>query len=87
MPNLQRFFERKGRVLKVSDDAGDYAAGDLVTWMLPGDLPHIGIVIHRRSDDGDRPLIVHNIGQGPEAEDALFRYPITGHYRYYGCLE
>ncbi len=87
VPNLQRFFERKGRVLKVSDDAGDYAAGDLVTWMLPGNLPHIGIVIDRRSDDGDRPLIVHNIGRGPEAEDALFRYPITGHYRYYGRLE
>ena len=23
-----------------------------------------------------------NIGRGPEVEDILFRYPITGHYRY-----
>jgi uncharacterized protein YijF (DUF1287 family) len=27
---------------------------------------------------------VHNIGRGPEVEDMLFSYPITGHYRYYG---
>jgi len=25
---------------------------------------------------------VHNIGRGPEVEDVLFTYPITGHYRY-----
>ena len=86
VPNLKRFFERKGKVLPASDDPKDYAAGDLVTWVLPGNLPHIGIVIHRRSHDGERPLIVHNIGRGPEVEDALFRYPITGQYRYYGHL-
>jgi uncharacterized protein YijF (DUF1287 family) len=27
---------------------------------------------------------VHNIGRGPQVEDMLFSYPITGHYRYYG---
>jgi uncharacterized protein YijF (DUF1287 family) len=27
---------------------------------------------------------VHNIGRGPQLEDMLFSYPITGHYRYYG---
>jgi hypothetical protein len=31
-------------------------------------------------------LIVHNIGNGPEIEDALFHFPISGHYRYYGHL-
>jgi len=55
-----------------------------VTWMLPGNLPHIGLVTDRRSIDGRRPLIVHNIGRGPEVEDMLFRFPITGHYRYRG---
>jgi len=29
-----------------------------------------------------RPLIVHNIGAGPQLEDMLFDYKITGHYRY-----
>ena len=50
--------------------------------MLPGDLPHIGMVIDRRSADGQRPLIVHNIGQGPMVEDVVFAFEITGHYRY-----
>jgi uncharacterized protein YijF (DUF1287 family) len=52
--------------------------------MLPGNLPHIGIVAGRRSTDGRRPLIVHNIGAGPRLEDRLFAFPITGHYRYRG---
>jgi uncharacterized protein YijF (DUF1287 family) len=84
VPNLQTFFRRRGAALSRSDDPASYAAGDLVTWMLPGNLPHIGVVIDRRSPDGRRPLIVHNIGRGPEIEDSLLRFPITGHYRYRG---
>ena len=67
-----------------STNPNDYRAGDLVTWMLPGNLPHIGIVVDQRSTDGKRPLIVHNIGAGPKLEDRLFDFPITGHYRYFG---
>jgi hypothetical protein len=84
VPNLQAFFRRRGAALARSIDPAGYQAGDLVTWMLPGNLPHIGVVIDRRSDDRRRPLIVHNIGRGPEVEDALLRFPITGHYRYRG---
>jgi uncharacterized protein YijF (DUF1287 family) len=84
VPNLQTFFRRRGAALARSTDPAGYQAGDLVTWMLPGNLPHIGVVIDRRSDDRRRPLIVHNIGRGPEVEDALLRFPITGHYRYRG---
>jgi uncharacterized protein len=84
VPNLQTLFKRKGVVLPVTDSPKDYVSGDLVTWVIPGNLPHIGIVVDRRSRDGGRPLIVHNIGQGPQLEDMLFEYPITGHYRYYG---
>ena len=84
VPNLRRFFERHGRSLPVSDEPADYRPGDLVTWMLPRNLPHIGIVVDRRSADDVRPLIVHNIGGGPRAEDMLFDFPITGHYRYSG---
>lgn len=84
VPNLQTFFSRHGDSLPVSRNPADYRPGDLVTWMLPGNLPHIGIVVDRKSPDGKRPLIVHNIGRGPVMEDMLFDYPVTGHYRYSG---
>lgn len=86
VPNLQTFFSRKGLVLTVSTDPEDYLPGDLVTWILPGNLPHIGVVTEHFSNDAKRPLIVHNIGQGPQLEDMLFEFKITGHYRYYGQL-
>ncbi len=50
--------------------------------MLPGNLPHIGVVSDRYASGSGRPLIVHNIGAGPVLEDMLFRYRITGHYHY-----
>ncbi len=84
VPNLSRFFSRNGEELPVSHRAVDYSPGDIVTWMLPGNVPHIGIVVDRESRDGQRLMIVHNIGRGPELEDMLFVHPITGHYRYYG---
>ena len=82
VPNLQVFFARHGQSLPVADDPHDYRPGDLVTWMLPGDLPHIGIVTDRLDSDSGNPLIVHNVGLGPRMEDRLFAYRITGHYRY-----
>jgi len=82
VPNLQTYFSRHGEVLAVTDQASDYKPGDLITWMLPGNLPHIGIVVDRVVPDGTRHLIVHNVGQGPKLEDVLFDYKITGHYRY-----
>ena len=81
VPNLQVFFTRHGQKLPVTQWAADYQAGDLVTWMLPGNLPHIGIVSHKRSASGT-PLVIHNIGRGTQEEDVLFAFPITGHYRY-----
>ena len=83
VPNLQTYLRRFGAQLPTSRDPGTYRAGDLVTWMLPRNLPHIGIVIGDTSADGT-PLIVHNIGRGPQVENILFAYPITGHYRYGG---
>ncbi len=79
--NLRRYFERHGSALPVTKMVVDYKPGDLVTWRLPGNLPHIGIVTDRPAPSGAR-LIVHNIGQGTRLEDMLFSYPITGHYRY-----
>lgn len=81
VPNLRTFFQRAGAKQAASSDPRAYRAGDLVTWMLPANIPHVGVVIGEKSATGT-PLVVHNIGRGPEIEDILFRYPITGHYRY-----
>ncbi len=81
VPNLQTFFARHGTSLPISDSASDYREGDLVTWMLPGNLPHIGIV--SKYSRGNTPLIIHNIGRGPELSNILLRFQITGHYRYF----
>jgi uncharacterized protein YijF (DUF1287 family) len=86
VPNLQTLFKRKGILLPVTKNPNDYVAGDIVSWMLPGNLPHIGIVIDSRSGENSNPLIVHNIGSGTVIEDILFDYQITGHYRYYSTL-
>ena len=82
VPNLMNFFKRHSSERTVSNKAIDYKAGDIVCWNLKGGLTHIGIVINRRSADGKRNLIVHNIGAGQVAEDCLFRFKIIGHYRY-----
>ncbi|ROQ24323.1 DUF1287 domain-containing protein [Gallaecimonas pentaromativorans] len=82
VPNLQVFFSRHGQSLPVSQDPAAYRPGDLVTWMLPGNLPHIGIVSDQRAPSGNL-MVVHNIGRGPEQDDSLLRFPITGHYRYF----
>jgi uncharacterized protein len=82
VPNLETFFRRAGAALPVSPDPAAYRPGDLVTWRLPGNLPHIGVVTDRRTPDGKRPILAHNIGSGPELEDMLFAFPISGHFRY-----
>ncbi len=82
VPNLQTFFTRHGTVLPISQNAKAYHSGDIVTWMLPGNLPHIGIIVNQDVGDKEKPYVVHNIGSGPILEDMLFDYQITGHYRY-----
>lgn len=85
VPNLQVFFARYGKALSVSPDGAEYAPGDIVTWNLRlagSPLPHIGIVSDKKSADGKRPLMIHNIGGGAQEEDMLFNFKITGHYRY-----
>lgn len=83
VPNLRVFLKRFGKSLAPSDNPQNYQPGDLVTWYVGNNLPHIGIVTHQTNSEGTRPLIVHNIGRGPEKEDMLFDYKITGHYRYH----
>jgi len=84
VPNLEVFFERKGEKLTVTNNPADYQTGDIVTWMIADKLPHIGIVTHKKSADGKRNLIVHNVGGGQVLEDCLFSWEIVGHFRYNG---
>ncbi len=82
VPNLMVFFKRFGKVKPMSTKAEDYAVGDLVCWNLGGGITHIGIVVNKKSADGKRNLIVHNIGGGQVLADCLFDYKIIGHYSY-----
>ena len=81
VPNLQTFFKRQGADLPVTQEPGDYRPGDIVTCTVPPHLPHIMMVVPA-PDGGSTPWVVHNIGRGPQLEDNLFTYPLTGHYRW-----
>ena len=81
VPNLEAYLERQGASLSLSQKASDFKSGDIVSWRIAGRLPHIGIVSDKKSSDGT-PLIIHNVGAGPQEEDVLFAYQMTGHYRF-----
>lgn len=83
VPNLEVFFERNGEKLVITEDPKDYKTGEIVTWLINNKLPHIGIVTNKKSKDGKRNLIVHNVGNGQVLQDCLFEYKIVGHYRYW----
>jgi len=83
VPNLEKFFQHNGKILGISDKGKDYLPGDIVTWRLPNNLPHIGIVSDIPSETNpNRYKIIHNIGLGPKLDDMLFDYKIVGHYQY-----
>lgn len=82
VPNLMTYFTRQKAEKPISTKASDYLPGDIVCWNLGGAITHIGIVVSKKSDDGSRPLIVHNIGAGQVLQDCLFSYKIIGHYRF-----
>jgi uncharacterized protein len=78
--NLQTYFKRRGWSMAVSNKADDYQPGDLVTCIVPPNVPHIMIVSDKESISG-RPLVIHNIGAGTREEDRLFEFKHTAHYR------
>lgn len=82
VPNLMTFFAKYGTVKEKTYKPDDYLPGDIVCWDLGGGITHIGIVSGKKSSDGRRYLIVHNIGGGQVLEDCLFRFEIIGHYQY-----
>lgn len=87
VPNLQTFFTRRGKSIPVSLQATDYKPGDVVSWDLNGNgMTHIGLVSNMWNKRTKRFLIIHNIGRGVNAEDRLFDWKVTGHFRYFGLI-
>ncbi|GAA4959339.1 DUF1287 domain-containing protein [Algibacter aquimarinus] len=84
VPNLMTYFKRNGAEKPITKNAIDYMPGDVVCWNLGGAITHIGVVVNKKSNDGKRYLIVHNIGKGQVLEDCLFDFKIIGHYRFKG---
>jgi uncharacterized protein len=82
VPNLQMYFARQGAERARPNQPADWQPGDLVTQMIPGGRPHIGIVSAQWNADTSRRLIIHNIGRGTQVEDVLDLFPITGRYRF-----
>jgi len=81
VPNLETYLKRQGASLGTSRKASDFKPGDIVSWRLGGSLPHIGIISDKKAADGT-PLIIHNVGVGPQEEDVLFLYKMNGHFRF-----
>ena len=81
VPNLETYLIRQGASLGISREPSDFQPGDIVSWRLAGGLPHIGIVSDRKAADGT-PLIIHNVGAGPQEEDVLFLYKMNEHFRF-----
>ena len=84
--NLETYLERQGalraRIAKraAGDSFDELRAGDILTWRVWGDRPHLGIVA--RGPDSVR--VVHNIGFGTK-EEPLWMFKLhaaVAHYRW-----
>lgn len=82
VPNLAVFFDRNGWSLPIDQDKESYMPGDIVTWVLPNGRDHIGIISEIKSYFTNTPLVIHNSKIGAQMEDVLFKWKITGHYRF-----
>ncbi len=82
IPNLQRFFERKGQILTASRDAADYQPGDIIIWSLANAEKHIGIVVPGPGNRANEPWVVHHRDTVLKWEDVLFNFKIDAHFRY-----
>jgi uncharacterized protein YijF (DUF1287 family) len=85
--NLETYWRRQGCELWRPDRraAGNafpepLAPGDLLTWLVTGERPHVGVVV------STRPIVqvVHNIGWGAEqlALETFQPFKASGHYRW-----
>jgi uncharacterized protein YijF (DUF1287 family) len=83
VPNLMTFFHRQKRDVVLTHDGADYFPGDIVVWRLPSGLLHVGLVTDQIVPGTNRPMMVHNIGNGAQCEDTLFAFTLVGHYRWF----
>jgi len=75
VPNIMKYFERRGYGLATTTNANDYLPGDIVTWELSPGVTHIGIVLKNQD-------VFHNMGPSSRIESGfLFSHKIIGHYR------
>lgn len=79
--NLETFLTRQSARLALSSDTSTWQPGDIMTCLVSGNLPHIGIISDRKTLTG-RPLVIHNIGRGTQEEDILFAFRLMGHFRW-----
>jgi uncharacterized protein len=52
--------------------------GDIVTWLLDGRLPHVGIIV----SSAPQVTVVHNIGRGVEQSPLAELHRAAAHYRW-----
>ena len=82
VPNQGVFFRRHGlRLSLATKSPSGWKPGDIVDWRLPNGLNHTGLLTDR-FDPAGFPFVIHNIGAGPQEEDVLRAWTVTGHYRY-----
>lgn len=80
VPNIMKYFQRKGYALPISNNSSDYQPGDIVTWELSPGVTHIGILVNNLD-------VFHNMGPTSRIEsDFLFSHKIIGHYRILSAL-
>ena len=79
VPNLMTYFKRMGKSIPIDAEC---EPGDVVAWLLPSGLYHIGIVSGDVIEGSQRNSMVHNIGNGARKEDVLLKYKIICHYRW-----
>lgn len=77
VPNLETWLTRKGH----AHADKDWQAGDIMTCRVGRNLPHTGIVTHRRGRDG-RYTVIHNIGRGTREESILGQYQSERRFRF-----
>lgn len=81
VPNLERYFTRKGLKRDVPGQISDWQAGDLVTMRLGGRLPHIAI-FSGYDPLTERARYIHNIGGGTREEIMLADYDYPMRFRF-----
>lgn len=74
VPNIMKYFERKGYSKTITQNLNDYKPGDIICWNLKPTTTHIGIYLK----NGD---VYHNMGpKATISKNFLFEYKIIGHY-------